>query len=122
MSEEVHIGKLIKQKIKEKKIKVTYFANIIGCSRRNVYEIYNKRSIDIELLKKISTVLNEDLISIYQKSSVQSFSHNNFKYFSFKHLMMDDSYSKARKISIITNKIQNIEQELKEIKRLLKEI
>ena len=51
------IGQLIKQKVKEQNLSVTEFAQMINCSRTNVYSIYKRKKIDRELLKKISKAL-----------------------------------------------------------------
>jgi transcriptional regulator with XRE-family HTH domain len=59
----IHIGKAIKQKVKERGLRVTDFANAIHCNRTNVYDIFNRKSIDIEQLILISKVLEYDFIS-----------------------------------------------------------
>jgi len=67
----VHIGKLIRQQIKEKKISVSQFATKINCSRGNVYNIFRAKSIDIDKLIFISSLLNYDFLEEYnlEKSS-----------------------------------------------------
>lgn len=57
----VHIGKIIKDLVKHKGIKVTEFADKINSSRRNVYEIFERETIDTGLLTKIGKVLGENL-------------------------------------------------------------
>jgi plasmid maintenance system antidote protein VapI len=59
----VHIGELIKKKIKERGIKITDFAKAIHCNRNNVYSIFRRKSIDIELLLLISRELEYDFIT-----------------------------------------------------------
>jgi transcriptional regulator with XRE-family HTH domain len=59
----VHIGKAIKQKVKERGLRVADFANAIHCNRTNVYDIFNRKSIDVEQLILISKVLEYDFIS-----------------------------------------------------------
>jgi predicted transcriptional regulator len=59
----IHIGKAIKQKVKERGLRVVDFANAIHCNRTNVYDIFSRKSIDVEQLILISKVLEHDFIS-----------------------------------------------------------
>jgi hypothetical protein len=61
--ETIHIGKIIEQKVKERKLTVVEFAAAIGHSRDYVYSIFHKQSIDIELLRLISKTLNYNFLS-----------------------------------------------------------
>ncbi len=62
----IHIGKIIKEKLKERKISVAEFARQINCERATVYYIFTQKSIDIERLIRISEVLKYDfIIEIY---------------------------------------------------------
>ncbi len=56
----IHIGKLIKQVIEAKGIKVSWLAKMLCCSRSNIYKIYAKENIDVELLIRISRLLDHD--------------------------------------------------------------
>lgn len=64
----VHIGKEIEKKLSERKMSITEFAERISYSRRSVYRMFEKNSIDIELLERISTVLKFDFIEEYYSS------------------------------------------------------
>ena len=55
---EIHIGKLIKTKLDESDISVVRFAKAINTTRENAYGIFKRKSIDTELLLRISKVLN----------------------------------------------------------------
>jgi hypothetical protein len=61
----IHIGKIIKDTLKTKKMDVTGFAHKINYTRGNAYKIFNRPSIDTELLQKISKVLGENLFFKY---------------------------------------------------------
>ena len=65
MSEKIHIGKLIQEKVKEKGCSVTWFAKQVSCHRTNIYKIYQKPHIHILQLAKISDILNYDFLSHY---------------------------------------------------------
>lgn len=58
----IHIGSLIEEKLKESKMTVAKFAKAIHCSRTNVYDIFERESIDMKQLVLISEVLNYDFI------------------------------------------------------------
>ncbi|MDR2621682.1 MAG: helix-turn-helix transcriptional regulator [Dysgonamonadaceae bacterium] len=66
--ERVHIGSVIHEKLKEQRMSVTDFAKALHCNRPNVYSIFERNNIDVELLVDISKVLNCDFLSIYQNS------------------------------------------------------
>ena len=64
-NKDIHIGSIIEQKVKEKGIKISVFAEAIHCNRTNVYSIFRRKSIDTEQLFLISKVLNVDFTKLY---------------------------------------------------------
>lgn len=54
------IGKLIQLEVCRQQISVQAFAEMICCTRTNVYNIFSRNSIDISLLQKICKVLNRN--------------------------------------------------------------
>lgn len=64
----MHIGKRIKDKLKEDGHSVAWFAAQICCTRTHAYKIFNKENIDIEQLRRISRVLNHDFFSDLSES------------------------------------------------------
>lgn len=54
------IGKLIQFEVCRQQISVQAFAEMICCTRTNVYNIFSRNSIDISLLQKICKVLNRN--------------------------------------------------------------
>ncbi len=42
---------------------ISWFARKIGCDRSTVYRIFQKNSIDTQLLKRISVILNHDFFA-----------------------------------------------------------
>mgnify|MGYP005931123649 FL=1 len=67
----VHIGKLIEKELHHQERSVTWFANKLYCERTNVYNIFKRKSIDTELLLRISQILNRDFFKDYQKEIIQ---------------------------------------------------
>lgn len=54
------IGQIIKERVKAQNVNVTEFAKNIGMERTNVYDIFERESIDTGLLKKIGHELHYD--------------------------------------------------------------
>lgn len=54
------IGQIIKERVKAQNVNVTEFAKNIGMERTNVYDIYERETIDTGLLKKIGQELHYD--------------------------------------------------------------
>ncbi|MDD2538953.1 MAG: helix-turn-helix domain-containing protein [Bacteroidales bacterium] len=59
----IFIGKIIAKKVKESHLSVAEFAKRINRSRTTVYDIFSRKSIDIELLMIISEALNYDFLT-----------------------------------------------------------
>jgi plasmid maintenance system antidote protein VapI len=53
---EIVIGKLIKEQFLKSGLSADEFANLIGCSRKNVYSIFLRRSINTDQLEGISVL------------------------------------------------------------------
>ena len=67
MEDKFHIGHRIKSVFKEKGMSVSEFARQIHCERTNVYTIFNRPSIDIDLLARISRVLEHNFFEDVMK-------------------------------------------------------
>lgn len=65
----VHIGNIIKEAVNKSSLTVTEFADQINYSRRNVYEIFEKETIDTGVLLKINKVLGQNLFFAYLDKS-----------------------------------------------------
>ena len=60
MSSKPTIGSLIKDEVDDQHIPITKFAKMINCERNNVYNIFKRNTIDIQLLQRISIVLKHN--------------------------------------------------------------
>lgn len=69
MEEKFHLGHKIKSVFEQKQMSVSEFARQIHCERTNVYTIFNRTTIDTDLLARISRVLEynffEDVMNEY---------------------------------------------------------
>jgi len=65
---EIHIGKKIQFVFNQSGLSVSQFARMVGVQRTRIYNIFENKTIDIELLCKISDVLHYDFLTeIYLK-------------------------------------------------------
>lgn len=62
---DLHIGSRIQQVMKDQGRNVSWFAKQICFERSNVYKLFKRKSIDTDLLIKISEVLGHDFLSEY---------------------------------------------------------
>ena len=64
-SERIHIGSLIRERLKQDGRKVTWLADEISCTRPHLYKIFAKANVDCELLMRISIALDFDFFQYY---------------------------------------------------------
>lgn len=70
MNKDIHIGKLIKERFDESNLSVPEFAAALNKSRTTIYDIFSRKSMDIDLLLQISDILNYDFLGkIYELNS-----------------------------------------------------
>ena len=73
---EVHIGKLVKAVFDGSGLTVAELARRLHCERTNVYTIFRRRSIDVELLARLSNILDhnflDDAMQLYGLSPTPS--------------------------------------------------
>ena len=67
----INIGRMIEQVLREQGRSVSWFAKQICCERTNVYSIFQRSSLDTELLLRISKVLSYDFFDIYRQTLKQ---------------------------------------------------
>ena len=61
----IHIGHLIREQLKADERSVSWLAREIHCTRNNVYKIFNKPSLDGDLILKISVAMNFNFFQYY---------------------------------------------------------
>ena len=65
------IGQLIKEEVERQGLTADQFAGLISTSRTNVYHIFNRENIDMELLVRISSALHRNFFTeLYKDMSV----------------------------------------------------
>ena len=56
----VHTGQLIQSVLHQQGKTVTWFAQQLCCTRTNVYKIFQKQNLDIEIIWRASCILKYD--------------------------------------------------------------
>ena len=65
MTNEPHIGHLIKEELRNQGRTITWLAKQLDCSRQNAYKILNRPWIYTDLLLKISSILDYDFFKCF---------------------------------------------------------
>jgi len=63
----LHIGHMVKSVFDKSGLSVAEFARRIHCERTNVYKIFNRHTIDVEMLVAISEVLEHNFLEDVMK-------------------------------------------------------
>ena len=74
----IHFGLLIKEKLEERGMSVAKFAKAIHCSRTNVYNIFERESLDVKQLILISKILEYDFIREVYLNDVDYFNNDEY--------------------------------------------
>jgi hypothetical protein len=59
---EIHIGQLIKDEFDLQGRRATWLAAELNCNRSNVYSIFQRENIDVEMLIRISRVMGHNFL------------------------------------------------------------
>jgi hypothetical protein len=73
------IGKLIKERLLEVGISKSELARRINCSSQNIFDVFERESIDTEMLLKISVVLNCNFFQAYYHQVEKEIAGDNSK-------------------------------------------
>ena len=68
----IHLGQLIKTELERQERTPTWLAKKINCDRTNIYRIFNRKSIDTDLLSRISTALNRNFFEDLSQQQVNA--------------------------------------------------
>ena len=63
----MHIGNVLRDKLKQDGRSVVWLAHELGCHRTNVYNLFDKYSIDTQLLARISVIMNHNFFNLYKE-------------------------------------------------------
>jgi len=68
----MHIGKRIAEELHKQGKSVVWLASAMSYSRANLYKIFARKSIDTDVLMRISKLLEFDFFSLYSENLQQS--------------------------------------------------
>lgn len=68
----IHIGQLIQAQLKADQRSVGWLSREIGCTRNHVYKIFNKPSLDSELLFRISQAMHFNFFQYYTAAFLEA--------------------------------------------------
>jgi hypothetical protein len=108
----VHIGEKIRQRTKQLRIGPTELGRLINTSKQNVNGIFKRRSIDSDLLKKLSKALEYDFFQYYLSEDTKALNEDQAVY----------QKSNEKTIKDLQKEIDRLKKELneKEIRYLKK--
>jgi plasmid maintenance system antidote protein VapI len=125
---EMHLGQMIKDRLKETGMKKTEFARRINITSQNVYDIFKRKSIDSNLLLAISETLNYNFLEPLSLKCQALLTHDEVieemanKYGATAKIMIELKKAE-RKLGVQQAKIKQLQTEveyLKEINVLLR--
>ena len=61
----IHIGHLIQEQLRKDQRSVGWLSREIGCTRNHVYKIFNRPSLDADLILKISIAMSFNFFQYY---------------------------------------------------------
>ena len=64
----LHIGNLIRDELLRQGRTANWLAQKLCCDRTNVYKLFNRSTIDTELLLRVSRILEYDFFRLYQEA------------------------------------------------------
>lgn len=115
----LHIGSLIKKRAQELRIGPTELGSKIDTSKQNMYGIYKRKSIDIELLYKISVALNYNFFNHYSDFLNQNYStiNNDFKSDNFSNQNIQDIVNGLKaNINLLNEDVRNLQIDIEKMK------
>ncbi|OFY69428.1 MAG: hypothetical protein A3G23_00715 [Bacteroidetes bacterium RIFCSPLOWO2_12_FULL_37_12] len=124
----IHIGKIIKQRVEEMGMKKTEFARRVNTTPQNVYDIFNRISIDTELLVQIGKILDFNFFEQYflsaqtHKAGFSKAEEESAPYLSISEISFElkSRKEKIEKMETEINRLKKENELLAEINSLLK--
>ena len=105
MTEEPHIGNLIREELHQQGRSITWLGKQLGCSRQNIYKILRRNWIYTDMLLEISDLLDYDFFKCFSEYQNQKKRAENWNKiyeiiveFNNNWLFLHPRYSKSREI------------------------
>ncbi len=65
----MHIGNILRERLRKEGKSVVWLARELGCHRTNVYNLFDKYSLDTVLLERLSVILNYNFFELYSEET-----------------------------------------------------
>jgi plasmid maintenance system antidote protein VapI len=65
----MHIGNILRERLKQDGKSVVWLARELGCHRTNIYNLFDKYSIDTQLLERISIIMRYNFFDLYKQEA-----------------------------------------------------
>ncbi len=115
----VHIGKKIRQVIKERRISIVEFAVRINKSRTVVYDIFERKTIDTELLYKIGQELDYDFFQYFISPDLQFVQEDVPSYGKNRNAVKNKTYSAlSHEVAEIKKQLDDAIKEISYLKKI----
>ncbi|MEW6468947.1 MAG: helix-turn-helix transcriptional regulator [Bacteroidota bacterium] len=115
----IHIGSKVRKVFEKSGMTVSEFARRINKSRENVYSIFNRKSIDTELLQEISRVLQYDFFELYHHQPKAS-GEGKGMYISKNQLLRQEIQALKREIRNQQKQLDDLREKYELVKELNK--
>jgi transcriptional regulator with XRE-family HTH domain len=113
----IHIGKRIREELYRQRMAVNAFAKKINRSRNVVYNIFERESVDTELLNKIGKVLGCDFFSLY--SSQKEYSTEGVRTFALRETEPAYGNKSGDTLSLLQQQNQMLKNEISYLKKII---
>lgn len=80
----IHVGSMIKNELRKQGRSVTWLAKTIYMERSGIYKIFERKSVDVQLLIKISLALNHDFFADISRKMLSQFDSLSILYLNFQ--------------------------------------
>ena len=102
----IHIGQLIRKRVEETGMSKSEFARRVNTTSQNIYGIFKRKSLDTELLTKISSVLKYDFFQHYSHEPLLAEDHKRASYKTRAKLIT------TKTLAELTAELENCQKEL----------
>lgn len=75
----MHIGNILRERLKAEGKSVVWLARELGCHRTNVYNLFDKYSLDTMLLERLSVILDYNFFEIYSEETKEKIKRKSEK-------------------------------------------
>ncbi len=120
----IHIGKQIRVQADLRKIGATKLGKLLNKSRETIYDIFQRESVDTELLLACCKVLNHDFFDYYYcQEPLLSFKENENNRWNERIENLNNQLQKEVKLNMVQEElIANQRENIKHLELLVKKI